>query len=495
MKSKLLQKQDYIWLALGTVLLYFSNWNWAIPAATWLFSIFLLRFSRTRPIRSGLLGLGLASLVVGVASMWKLLAIEPIPPIFRIVSGLVLGVIVFLPFLADRLLVYKVPPMVATVVFPCSWAGLEYLKAMGNGTWGALAYTQYGNQPFMQLASITGLWGFSFLITWFGSVVNFAWEQHFAWRKINSIIITYSLILCAVYLYGYARLSGSLETVDRVSVATVTNPDDFVKRFYSPDWTDRKRGYKNMEKDLAHFIASTKKSVNEGAQIVLWQEYSICVMEENEGEFMGRVQKLAMEEQIYLVVAIGLFPIKYPEQPWQNKLMWIDPSGEVIAQYNKLKPAPPLEPITPGTEPLPIADTSYGKIGSIICADLDYPNIVRQVSGHKGQLLLIAAQSWAAVDPLHTQMAVFRAIENGLPVVMGTGGGLSIAVDSHGRQVTSLDSATTPEKRMISSLPLKPIATIYSRIGDSFAWVSILGFMIIALLPIFVGKRGKCWKK
>ena len=159
MKTKSQEKWSYAWLAMGTVLMYFSNWNWAIPAATWLFSIFMLRFARSQKKGTGLLILCMACIVVGVASMWKLLLIDAIPPAFRVVSGLAVGVIFFLPFLADRLLVSKVSGVVATLIFPCSWTALEYIKSLGNGSWGSLAYTQYGNLPLMQLASITGIWG------------------------------------------------------------------------------------------------------------------------------------------------------------------------------------------------------------------------------------------------------------------------------------------------------------------------------------------------
>ena len=51
-----------------------------------------------------------------------------------------------------------------------------------------------------------------------------------------------------------------------------------------------------------------------------------------------------------------LFPLNYPEQPWQNKLIWINPNGKVIAEYLKLKPAPSLEPIIPGKGGIPILD-------------------------------------------------------------------------------------------------------------------------------------------
>ena len=489
MKTKSQEKWSYVWLALGTILMYFSNWNWAIPTTTWLFSIFLLRFARSQKKSTGLLTLCMGCIVVGVASMWKLLLIDVIPPSFRVVSGLAVGVIFFLPFLADRLTVSKVSGVVATLIFPCSWTALEYIKSLGNGSWGALAYTQYDYLTLMQLTSITGIWGVSFLITWFASIVNFAWEQQFSWRKIQKITILYSLVVSFVFLYGYIRLATSEEPTDKVCIASVTNPRDFFSRFYGPDWTDRELAYKNMQQDLNYLFSATKSSAHAGAHIVIWQEYAVSVMEENEQEFIDRAKKLAEDEHIYLVLAIGLFPLNYPDQTWQNKLIWIDPSGKVINEYLKLKPAPPLEPIVPGEGGIPILDTSYGKIASIICADLDYPSLVHQAGANDAAILLISAQDWTAVDPLHTHMGVFRAVENGLSLVKGTGGGVSIAVDPYGRVLTSSDYFKSSENEMVTCLSIKGIVTIYSRIGDAFAWLCILGFIIISVRGYFSRKR------
>jgi len=93
-----------------------------------------------------------------------------------------------------------------------------------------------------------------------------------------------------------------------------------------------------MQKDLDYFFDATSKAAYAGAQIVFWQEYAVSVMEENEKEFIDRARSLARKEQIYLVLAIGLFPLNYPDQPWQNKLIWIDRSGKIINEYLKLKP-------------------------------------------------------------------------------------------------------------------------------------------------------------
>jgi len=45
------------------------------------------------------------------------------------------------------------------------------------GAWGMTGFTQYGDLPLMQLASVTGMIGITFLMGWFASVLNWAWEN------------------------------------------------------------------------------------------------------------------------------------------------------------------------------------------------------------------------------------------------------------------------------------------------------------------------------
>ena len=89
------------------------------------------------------------------------------------------GVVFWLPYLADRLLVNRLRGFAATLVFPLLQVSLEYFITIVSplGSWGSLAYTQHSFLPFLQLLSITGMWGLSFLIAWLAPVVNWACEQ------------------------------------------------------------------------------------------------------------------------------------------------------------------------------------------------------------------------------------------------------------------------------------------------------------------------------
>jgi apolipoprotein N-acyltransferase len=73
--------------------------------------------------------------------------------------------------------------------------------------------------------------------------------------------------------------------------------------------------------------------------------------------------------------------------------------------------------------------------------------------------------------------AVFRAVENGASMLRAARWGLSSAVDPLGRTLATMDDSLAAQKVMVAQLPTKGVVTIYSRIGDLFAWLCIIGLL------------------
>ncbi|MCP4119213.1 MAG: hypothetical protein GY737_28185 [Desulfobacteraceae bacterium] len=471
----------YMLLLAGTILLVFSNGQASVPIAAWLFPVFFIRFFRTQGKALKML-LGSGAFVAGyVFMMWRILSTCPLPPLFSISSGMALGMIFLLPLIADRIMAPRLKGIAATLVFPSAWVIIEYFLSTINGSWFSLAYTQYGNLPLMQVVSVTGIWGISFLITWFASVTNFFWEKKGDWSTDRGIIALYLSILLAVLFHGGARLSLFPPDGETIKVASILNPDkNFITLFFGHHQKERDAFRNQSAREQDYFLKSSRRAAINGARIVFWQEYAVALAEEDEASFIARGRELARNNGIYLGMAYATLPRKFPSQPWKNKLAWIDPDGNVMQEYNKSKPGPPLEPIPPGKGVIPVLPTPWGKIASVICADQDYPGLVRQAGKKKAGLLLIASLNWKSVSPLHSHMGVFRAIENGCSMVKATGEGLSIAVDCQGRTLSSQDYWNTKDKIMVSNVPVVSTATIYSMWGDLPAWFCIIGFLVLA---------------
>jgi apolipoprotein N-acyltransferase len=56
---------------------------------------------------------------------------------------------------------------VTAVAVAAAWTAVDWIRGvwpLGGFTWGALAYTQHGNRLLLPLASVTGMWGVTFVI-------------------------------------------------------------------------------------------------------------------------------------------------------------------------------------------------------------------------------------------------------------------------------------------------------------------------------------------
>src|SRR5215472_328388 len=173
----------YLWLALGIVLLPFSNGRWAISLIAWLAPVFLLRFVRIQPVYRGLT-LALLANLMGFALI--IFVVAPFGIATDLILTVSLGAINTVPYVVDRLLVARLGGLLGTLVFPMAVTAAWYVIDVSSpdGTLLNPAFTQYGNLPLMQLASVTGVWGIIFLMSWLASIVSWAWERSFDWIQL-----------------------------------------------------------------------------------------------------------------------------------------------------------------------------------------------------------------------------------------------------------------------------------------------------------------------
>ena len=142
-----------------------------------------------------------------------------------------------------------------------------------------------------------------------------------------------------------------------------------------------------------------------------------------------------------------------------------------------------------GDRQLQTVSTPFGVLSGVICYDLEYPAVVRQVGQNGTGLLLVPSKDWLEIDPVHSYMAVFRAIENGTSLVRQTDAGLSIAVDPYGRVLAQTDYFGATDRTMVAQVPVRHVATIYTSIGRWFEWVCVVGFLFIVAWAFLAPRR------
>ena len=486
---------SYLWLAFGTLLFAFVTAKWTIPLAAWLYPIFLLRFVRTQPLLRGILLVLLASVLV---AEFELQGVIPFSGVFYYLTVFVIGILGILPYLLDRLLARRLGGLLGTLVFPLVVTTVWYLDALVNpafGTMGNPAYSQYGNLPLLQLLSVTGLWGIDFLMYWLASLVNWAWEQGFVLPRVRGGAALYAGLLALVLLFGGARLAlfpaqGSTVRVAGItpSQALLVGANKLVSQHINMEalmsggtQADRQIVRQASAPVYDELLALSEAEARAGAKIILWPEASgdVTLLQEDEPTLLARASALARTTGTYLDLGLGVL-LQHPVQSSfsLDESILIDPSGKVVWRYQKAHPVPG-EPFTPGDGKVPTVQTPYGRLANVICFDADFPGTIRQAGQAGADVLLVPGNDWRELDPVHTQMATFRAIENGFSLVRQASHGLAMTVDYEGNVLGASDFFTSDPQVMVAYIPMQGVRTIYATIGDLFAWLSIAGLVVL----------------
>jgi apolipoprotein N-acyltransferase len=124
-----------------------------------------------------------------------------------------------------------------------------------------------------------------------------------------------------------------------------------------------------------------------------------------------------------------------------------------------------------------VVDTPHGRLGAAICFDMDFPGHLKQAGRQDADIMLVPSNDWREIDPWHSHMARFRAVEQGFNMVRHVSNGFSLATDYHGRVLASMDHFVTDLRDMVAVVPTRGVRTVYSRIGDLFAWLCMAGLV------------------
>jgi len=125
-------------------------------------------------------------------------------------------------------------------------------------------------------------------------------------------------------------------------------------------------------------------------------------------EYFGR---LAKEHDLYIVV--GLY--ERAGHLVYNVGVLIGPDGNVVGKYRKV--CLPREEISSGIAPgceYPAFDTRFGKVGMLVCWDVHFPEVARELANRGAEVLVLPI--WGG-NPL---LARARAVENQVYLVTST---------------------------------------------------------------------------
>lgn len=513
----------YLSLALAFLCFVGNSPKWTVPICAWLGVAFLLYFIRRVSWWKGLLLGVLTSFSAAMIANWDVIPF-PLPVMVVVLS--VSSLITMVPYLLDKWMAGNYSSILSTLIFPTSFILLDYWVASQSeaGTWGNIAYTQYSFSSLFQLASLTGIWGIGFLIYWFGSMANYAFERIDGRNVLQKGILSYAVIWLAAVGYGALRLhvAGGSEA-PRLEVAAITIENiSLMERMYlaetgkkihiSPSASQADPQLRKAQAVIAKFVENpaaprftvvheeahrlldrllelSLEAVAEGAKVIAWSEGVLMTGKPQEKAFIDKGRAFARNHGVYLYFPIAsILPgdIQAGQPFMENKILVIGPEGNILDTYFKNRPVPG-EPSVPGDGLLPLISTNLGRFSHAICYDADFPGLMDQLHEQEAQLLVLPSGDWQAISPYHSYMAVARSIENGTALLRPVSKGTSIATDPWGRVLAEDDYFGDDRHYLTAAIPMAEVKPLYTQWGNWLIYVC--GGLL--LLSVAIKKRGR----
>ena len=384
------------------------------------------------------------------------------------------------------------------------WVTWEMVQArlFTGFPWNLLGASQYRMLPLIQIASWTGIYGVSFLAVWFSvsglSAVAYLFclaQQSRRW--IGGELALPFLVVMAIIYFG-VRVVVAPSTGPSLKLALV-QPSIPQRWIWSP--ADSARRFEQL-------LALSEQALTNRPQVLVWPEAAAPGFIRWQTNIYQAVSNLVQRHQVWLVMGgdDAVPRNDAPDAPMDayNSSFLVSPQGALQAVYRKQRLVifgeylplhrwlPFLEEwtgmgsFTAGRAPVPFRIPELGVTMSVlICFEDIFPHHTRAyVEEDTDFLLNLTNNGWfgeSAAQWQHAASAIFRAVENRVPLVRCANNGLTCLVDPFGRvsQVFFPGSndiygvgVKVVEVPLLGGHPRTP--TFYRRFGDVFGWSCVL---------------------
>ena len=481
----------FLWLLLGCVCLLFMGGKWNIVIVTWVGSVFFLRYFRTRRGAPGFL-LAVPFLLAASWVFFLGLAVQ-VTFAFQVLIAMAYTLYILVPCLIDRLLQARIrSPLLSTLVYPAALVVVQFLLSYIEELGTVLTWTGslFAMKPLIQLVSITGVWGPSFLVGWLASILTSLWQEKLDPRKLRVPVGAFAAVFLAVLAWGGARYVFAAPTAGTVKAGSVIVglPQDNLFWTYldlpASQQAAEKEKYRGMARGVQDSLfATSERIIPSGLKILAWGSGNAVVFAEDEPALVARLQQFARENGVYFfpcLLVLGDYA-----GPDRTKVIAITPDGSIA--YTHYKGRNPTAGYFRGMS-IETVDTPWGRIASPICYEMESHRLIRQAGQQHVDIMIVPGDEPSPDNAVvHTELSMFRGIENGCSLLRTTLEGLTLGIDWQGRVLSSMNYYKTLENRtVLTDLPVKGTRTFYAWAGDWFAYACAL---LLAVLCVLATRR------
>lgn len=421
-----------------------------------------------------------------------------------------------------------------------TWVGLEMIRArfLGGFPWNLLGTSQFQLTPLIQIASVTGVYGVSFLVVWVSlslfSAVRAIFskpDSRFAWQPEVFLPL---LVVAILFAAGSLQMRTPPATNDAPAPLRITLIQPSVPQNMIWDTGANSNRFQQL-------LALTETALTNKTDLLIWPE---AALPDFDNASYAAITNLVRTHHVWMIFNaddVVWRPGAKNQNDYDvfNAAFLFDPDGKFVSVYHKQKLVifgeyiplvrwlPFVKWFTPiqggyesGDKPgsfelerrpparpeINVISLNVGpeagapiKAAPLICFEDMFPQTARDSARDDTDFLVnLTNDGWFGEGAEQWQQAaagIFRAVENGLPLVRSCNNGVTCWIDAHGRVRQIFKDATgriygPGWLTMELPLPTEKLApTFYNRHGDWFGWGCVVVTAGILIRRIWAARQ------
>jgi apolipoprotein N-acyltransferase len=393
------------------------------------------------------------------------------------------------------LLVRRARPVWGAVELAAAWTVVDWVRGMwplGGFTWANLGTSQVDDRALVRLASVTGVWGVTFVVVF----VNAAVASWLVGRGRGGARIALAVTALATVL-APALIPLPAATGDPLTIAVVQVdvrvPDDT-----SPVQEDLTVARRNIEE------FRTLAGQMPPPDLAVWGEGALDPGALADPNTVAAVRSAIAE--VGVPTTVGAV-VNDPGGIQRTSVLAFNAGGDLVDRYDKVHLVPFGEYVpwrrylswvsaikqipvdrTPGTSVHTITQQGLPPYGTPICFENAFPSIERTMAREGAQFFVVpvnnASYGFTAAADQHLEMSRMRAVETGRWVVDAAVSGISAFIDTGGRVVS--DTELFAPGILRGQVQPSTAWTLYVRYGD---WFPVVCVVVVAMSFLFAPRR------
>lgn len=395
------------------------------------------------------------------------------------------------------------------LVFAGCLAGFEWLRGhvLSGFPWNPPGATWRAGSAPSQIAAVVGVYGLSWITLAIAAAPVLLFDQRSRPARAAALGAA-ALALAGLYGFGFARLAGAPAAAPSAPLIRVVQANIDQKEKWRPE---------NLDSIFATYLELSRRPAAERPDIIVWPEGALpavvdqllapglpyapaltATLTPGQSLLMGanRAARGPDGEYRYFnsLVAFRREPVGLRLTGFYDKHHLVPfgeymPLGDLATRVGFRSLVHMPEDFTAGPPARPITAAGVPRVQPLICYEALFPGLTRRGLAAAGPrpnwILNVSNDAWfgQASGPLqHLNLASYRAIEEGLPMVRSTPTGVSAVIDGYGRVLPGARLGLGAFGVIDARLPPALAPTPYMRWNDALFGLMMLATMGAALV-------------